>query len=143
MLFAEIYTEDRKLIHSFFTKKKKHKDRDRTLPIVHQGGPKRTVNKESNCEGCPEVAVGTSTKVIIEDPKIKLDKAVQAFASIDQVLERFESNTFAIRAFAQTQQITIPSSVSKPETAAKYIVEHYQNLQEQESDQDQEPGDKS
>ena len=57
---------------------------------------------------------------------------VEAFNSIESVLERFESNALAIIAYAQANSIFIPPSVKKAETAAKYVFEYYQMSSDEE-----------
>jgi len=124
---AEAFPEDRHKIFKTFGK--------REIKQVNQGGAKITrkadepVTKKtgSGCDGC-----GSSTvlEAVAPDPTVRTGGKRRAtsqvdlseFESIEDILDRFESRPAAIIAFAQTQGISIPASVTRARTAAKYIL---------------------
>ena len=134
LALAETYPEDRAVIYGLLSpSERRRKKREGPLPRVYHGGKTRTTTNDSNCEGCPDAVSGTGDRKTT-NPTI----GAEAFTDVDAVLDRFEDNALAIMAYAQTQGIVIPPSVSKADTAAKYIVKHYQALAEQEEqNQDQ------
>ena len=149
---ADVYTEDKALIYSFFRvmRPKSKKDTGKK-PKFYPGGKnksKPSSKNQNNCEDCPDVitndvSVKTSmnkikgTSDVAGRKNLKLGtpsqpKGAEAFTTIDEIMYRFEGNALAMKAYIQANNISANVNASKPETLARYILNHYQNPEENE-----------
>lgn len=100
------------------------------------------------CDNCPQSAshaVATGSMAVVPEAEKKVIKGTAGhaeadkieegttFKTVEEVLDTFQNSTAAIRAWAQTQDITIPASVTKAATAARYVVDHFTQDDEDET----------
>lgn len=144
---GELYPSDRGLLVMIYSSREELQKAVIKKPKLHHGG-KRPDNKtiknqrsygDDDCDGCGDdgiqvitssgqkVAPGTRTKV--------LQRKTISFESVEDVLERFENNPIAMKAFATANGITLHVNASKPETIAKSIHQHFVDLAEAEDAQ--------
>lgn len=148
LAIADVYTEDKALIYTFFKSTRKLVENPNP-PKLHRGGRDGAKSKKvsSDCDTCPDVVSGTdpvATKARTikgtdskngmrnkSGTRNQKNKGKQnpedVFTSIESILERFESNIFAMKAYCQSQGIEFSDRISKAETLAKVILKHYKS----------------
>lgn len=137
LTLAQVYPEDRETIVATF-------NLGRTRDVIKSGGAKitRGLSKPARrpnilnppCDGCPG---GRRTAAIAgrQTTPAPAPAAITAkYTSPEAVMTAFKENAIAMAAFAQGQNIKLPSNAKKAETIAKYIYEHYQNLKNDSMD---------
>jgi len=125
LTLASCFPEDRATIFNSIGKPTDDRDSGGARIIRKRDQVKGTKKQPAGgCEGCPKSAKQNTTGAKVSK---KSTTPAEAFKSVNDVLDRFQNNANAMKAYAQSQQIKMPANVSKPETIAKYIVEHHQN----------------
>ncbi len=148
MVFAasETYKEDKNKIRAVLVGDGIDASDDRgPLPHIQRQKDRKYQTKVEECDGCPggDNYIIVQNEHYLKDRQIKkrdkkttleipIDPQTNPFASVEDILDRFEENAVAMAAFAQTQEIKLPGNVSKPRTIATYIFEHYQPEPEEE-----------
>lgn len=130
---ADVYKSDRHKIMSVFQGTRAIREQKKTGARLAPKGKAKQVKQ--GCDGCGENSVSSADfagkKVLrVGSKNGAQDKSIQhqdsEFASIPDILDRFESNSNAMIAFCQAKGIALPNGVKKADTIAKYMFNHYQ-----------------
>jgi len=146
MNIGEIYPEERAKVRSIFNLSKDVQSIAKPAKIRHGAKPKRLKKRtfESDCPDCPKVEITQTTsfkKTVVKSdsaeivaPSVDTAKAKAVFVTVEDVLERFkdpktgEVNVMAMKAFSQREGIVVHNQAKKPETIARTIVKHYEEI---------------
>ena len=144
MTVAFNYPEDRAKIYDLLGAKTKERPTGGGAKITRKGGRKGYSVSSAPCDGCPQSNAAYSdtdyeTKVqpmkrkaappaepIVQEGE---DPQTKVFNSITEVVDAFQGSAAAIISWAQAKDIQIPPNVSRAETAAKYVMKHYEELE--------------
>lgn len=157
---AQTYPEDNAAIQGVFRElskrsAKKEVDNEPRAKLSKGGGGRNT---GEDCDGCPgnskqvtharnlsamknlkmeaKLRKGKSAKPPTEGSKessgANASNASENPDPVQALLEKFGGNANVLKSYAQREDITIPASVKKPETIAKYIVEGLAKKEEEQ-----------
>lgn len=148
---VQVFPEDRAKVYACLGGKRKEAEKGGGAKITRgaKTGAAQLQKASGGCDNCPGVASnpahpvgkhnpGTDSKEIarrntpVEPLRPAGQEGTTTFESIEDVMDAFSGSAAAILAWAQTQGIQIPASVSTAKTAAKYVFNHQQQQNEEE-----------
>lgn len=143
---AGVFPEDRfKIYNSIGASVRRKETKPGGGATIYRGKSLEAVRKRglSGCDNCPDYTASDqvpgsrrpankkATVVATRKPKVK-DVEKTTFETIEEILDTFQGSANAIIAWAQANDIAIPSSVSRADTAAKHVLQHFQSKEEEE-----------
>lgn len=135
---GEVFKEDKNAVKQLaMPNKTASKKKSTGAKVTRFKDLDRTFEAQPPCDGCPGSAAYIVTEAQAKILRTKkatqesreraaiFDLTLNPFTSEADIIQRFEENPEAMKAWAEYQGINIPSSVKKAATMAKYIFEHF------------------